>query len=357
MINKLFKSIFIYLNKYNKMAQSLLSLYQSSYEEDIINQDDCCPNKKIIFDEDNGINVCVFCGIQFDINITDDNDWINDSCAPRCKKEFNYFTPNKSLYQPLFSKNKNLMKRNLWLNGAPYEERMKEETFEIMANICRSLGVSQMVMDMANILFHNISNSYNDDKRIIYRGDNRKGIIGSCIFQAGLQEDKPIDEVQLANAIDIKTKYMKHGLDQLRFLLENNNYNLELKNPDAVVYIQYFCEKKNIPQEYINLTTKIIRNLKKLNISCNHTELSIGFSCLKIVSDLEELNITNEDIAEYYTISDLTLDKTIEEINEHIDVLISDERTNHVKQEREQKRKINTLPPHLQRRLNRTRNK
>lgn len=341
------------------MSLSLLSLYQSSHDDcKKEEEEDCCVNKRIIYDEENGFNVCVSCGLQTDITITDDNDWANDTTGARCKKEYNYFTPMKSLYQPLFSKNKNLIKRNLWLNGAPYEERMKEETFEYMSVICNSLGIGQRVMDMANILFHNISNSYDDsDKRIIYRGDNRKGIIGSCIFQAGLQEEKPIDESKLAVALDIKTKYMKHGLEQMKFLLQNNNYNLQLKNPDACIYIKYFCQRKNISQDCIDLTTKIIRNLKKLNISCNHTELSIGFSCLKIVAELQDINITNEDISEYYTISDLTLDKTIEEINEHIDVLISDERTQQVKQEREQKRKTNTLPPHLQRRLNRTRNK
>tara|TARA_B100001540_G_scaffold317650_1_gene351859 strand:+ start:2414 stop:3385 length:972 start_codon:yes stop_codon:yes gene_type:complete len=272
-----------------------------------------CDEPNII--EQDGMNICNKCNTIIDKYIDTGAEWRfygsednKDSDPARCGMPTNHLLPKSSLGSVIGGgKKDNIdMKRirmyQMW-NAMPYDERTLWNIFDKLETLTSNHGISQKVVDDAKIFYKKTS------EKKISRGDNKEGLIASCIYHSCLVNNVPRSSKEIANMFNISHVVLNKGNSRFQQLLQ---INVISSNPKD--FISRFGSHLNMQKEDIDNCKKLIDFLEKNEIMNDNSPTSSAAGILYYYSQVNNLKYTKKQFSEVCSVSEVTIVKCYKNI-------------------------------------------
>lgn len=230
----------------------------------------------------------------------DDN---RDGDPSRCGLPTNVLLPKSSLGSMIGrSRNENMdIKRirmyQLW-NSMPYYERTLWTVFEKLTSNTTNNGIPQKVIDDAKVLYKRAA------EKKISRGDNKEGLIASCIYHSCMINNIPRSSKEIATMFNISPVVLNRGNSRFQTLLK---INVSSSGPDD--FISRFGSKLSMKMDDINKCKKLVAFLEKNEILSDNSPTSSAAGILYYYSVSEELGFTKKQFASVCNVSEVTIKK------------------------------------------------
>jgi transcription initiation factor TFIIB len=294
----------------------------------------CCDLKEN-YQNDNCMVVCKVCSNVI-TNISDNPEWRyygskdNKSSDPtRCGMPVNTLLPESSVGSSVsYSSNSKDMyqirKMQQW-SGMPYKERSVYKVFLEIQSVCSRNNIPSKITNEAKSIYKVVSSTK------ISRGTNREGIIASCVYFACKECNVPRSSKEIAVMFGISSNVMTKGVKKCQEIIhmdkKNKNRISKTKSTKPEDFINRFCNKLNIEEQYTIKILEICKITVKNNIISENTPPSIASGCIFYFTKKEKKDISKKDISEVCKISEVTINKCckiIEQNGELFDKIFDD---------------------------------
>jgi transcription initiation factor TFIIB len=151
----------------------------------------------------------------------------------------------------------------------PYNERTLWLVFDILTSNSLNNGIPQKVVDDAKVLYKNAS------EKKISRGDNKEGLIASCIYHSCLLNNIPRSSKEIAKMFDINPVILNKGNTRFQTLLQIN-----VVSSSPIDFISRYCCQLNMKLTDIDNCKKLITFLEENEIMSDNSPTS---SCAAIL--------------------------------------------------------------------------
>tara|TARA_Y100000817_G_C16856580_1_gene544271 strand:- start:1437 stop:2396 length:960 start_codon:yes stop_codon:yes gene_type:complete len=279
----------------------------------------CCDNNSNHIYND-GIVTCKICNIALD-NIIDCPEWryygsedSKNSNPTRCGMPVNLLLPKSSLGTSINSNGNNYNKTVLYQqwNSMPYKERSKYKVFNDISEKCIKNNLPQIIIQTAQSLYSIISVTK------ISRGNNRKGIIAACVFNACKECGVPRSVKELAEIFNIPPKVLTKGCKNYIEIMRLNKTNIDrshnTKSTSLTDFIERFCHNLGFNLDDIQNVKEISNLCDKYNLIYDNTPPAMSTGCIYLYSKLRNINISKKDVSLVCKISEVTINKCYKKI-------------------------------------------
>lgn len=268
---------------------------------------DCNNDSNIIY---HGLElICEECGIVVSKdNISHEAEWRNfnndngDNSTNKSRvSKIDDLLPESST-RTYIQGNTYLNKINNW-NKIPYEEKvlinLKGYLEEIInkANLPESI-IRHTMYDYAKLRKNN--------KKIIFRGKNKIGIISVCFYYTCRNNKCNISTHNICKIFDIDKKFFSKNC---KIYLEMTNYSIEDIPESPETLLTLVINKLNIEYKIEKICKKIIYVIKEINLFVSSIPQSIVGAIIGFVNNELNLNIDIDKIAEICEVSNYIIIK------------------------------------------------
>lgn len=185
----------------------------------------------------------------------------------------------------------------LW-NSMPYDERTLWSVFEKLTSNTVNNGIPQKVIDDAKVLYKKAS------EKKISRGDNKEGLIASCIYHSCLINNVPRSSKEIATMFNISPVVLNRGNSRFQTLLK---INVSSSCPED--FIARFGSKLSMKMGDIENCKKLVSFLDKNEILSDNSPTSSAAGILHYYCTYESLDITKKHISTVCNVSEVTIVK------------------------------------------------
>jgi transcription initiation factor TFIIIB Brf1 subunit/transcription initiation factor TFIIB len=307
-------------------------------KESVGNVDDkLCPScGSHLFEEDykQGIVYCSNCGQVIDSICNKDYEkcYQDDDSGPNIKSGsiiHNSHLPQASLGGSMRVPGK-LRKARTW-NQMPYHERALYRLMKKISKICVENNISTKICNEAKNICKNICNTKhtngdNEGKNIITRGENRKGIVASCLFISCKKNNETRTIKEIARYFDITEDAVNKGHKSLKMILKDNALITNTQSSKVSHFVDRKCDEMSVMEVHKKIAKKIAINLEKLRLAQNHSTSSVCSAIILLMARICNISgITKKTISKSFDgISDVTIQKTYIQIEKYKDILMND---------------------------------
>ena len=270
---------------------------------------------------DNGHIICKTCGTINNTSIDCNAEWRyygNDdskfSDPTRCGLPTNSLLPQSSIGSTISFKHnesydmRKIRNYHMW-NAMPYKERALHNVFESIQIRAINSGIPSCIIEEAKILYKKIS------EKKISRGNNRRGIIASCIYKACSIQGSPRSSQEIADIFKISTKSMTRGCKNFDNIMNYNKHKtLDANSSNSVDFIRRFCSHLNLSESIYHVCKHVCEKAEEHNLVSKCIPPSIAAGSIYLVCSLFNINITKRDISEKCKISEVTISKCYKEL-------------------------------------------
>lgn len=267
-----------------------------------------CGSTEVIVEETMQIckNCCAVIGRVIDNTAewryygADDN---RDGDPSRCDLPTNELLPKSSLGSMIGGCRrdnidiKRIRMYQLW-NSMPYDERTLWSVFEKLTLNTVNNGIPQKVIDDAKVLYKRAA------EKKISRGDNKEGLIASCIYHSCLLNNVPRSSKEIATMFNISPVVLNRGNSRFQTLLK---INVASSGPDD--FISRFGSKLSMKMDDINKCKKLVGFLEKNEIMSDNSPTSAAAGILFYYSTSENLGFTKKQFSAVCNVSEVTIIK------------------------------------------------
>jgi len=292
-------------------------------DEDVI----CSCGSKLIVVEDS-MQICGVCCAIIGKVIDSSAEWRyygNDGKTDdpsRCGLPTNALLPKSSLGSMIggnrFSNNfdiRRIRQYQMW-NAMPYNERTLWNVFDKISCVSLSNGIPQKIVDDAKVLYKRAS------EKKISRGDNKEGLIASCIYHACLMNNIPRSSKEIAKIFDIDPVILNKGNSRFQTLLQIN-----VVSSSPLDFISRYCSILDMKMEDIDKCKKLVKFLEDSEIMSDNSPTSSCASILYYYSEKKKLGYAKKQFAEVCNVSEVTVIKGYKllckfdnHINKHVEL-------------------------------------
>ena len=298
-----FENLFEHLDLYNKKECN----------------DNCCnksENENII----NDIIICNICG-NIISNIIDTPEWrfygtedTKSTDPTRCGMPVNILLPDSSVGSVIskqYSKDPCMyqVKRYQEWTSMTYKERSVYKIFTELSTICKKNNIPSKIETEAKSLYKIITTTK------ITRGNNRKGIIASCLYFACKNCNVARSQKEIAKMFYIKIPVMTRGCKLFQEIIQLSNRKSRCSESKSIVpedFIDRFCNRLNLSEEKI-LEIKQLHGKFKIISDVRPDSYSCGL--ILLYGKLNDMDITKTDLSNISNISEVTINKCYKKID------------------------------------------
>ena len=281
----------------------------------------CCNDTKN-YKMDKGIITCKKCNKTIS-NILDSPEWryygsedTKSSDPTRCGMPVNVLLPESSVGTVVsnqFSKDKGMYKVKQYQSwtSMTYKERSKYKVFIEITEVCKKNSLPQVIINEAKSLYKIIS----DTK--ISRGNNRKGIIGACIYFACKTCNVSRSSKEIADMFNIKISILTKGCKNFQDILNMSENKNRINKADSIIpndFIDRFCNRLSLLDIDIINIKKIAKKIHSLNLISDIRPDSFASGCILLYCYNKNLNIDKKQIANISKISEVTINKCFKKL-------------------------------------------
>ncbi len=269
----------------------------------------CTCGSKLIVVEDN-MQICGECSSIIGKVIDNTAEWRyygGDSKSDdpsRCGLPTNSLLPKSSLGSMIggnkFSNNfdiRRIRQYQMW-NAMPYNERTLWNVFDKLTGVSLNNGIPQKIVDDAKVLYKRAS------EKKISRGDNKEGLIASCIYHACLMNNLPRSSKEIAKMFDIDPVILNKGNSRFQTLLQIN-----VVSSSPLDFISRYCSILDMKMEDIDKCKKLVKFLEDSEIMSDNSPTSSCASILYYYSEKKKLGYVKKQFAEVCNVSEVTVIK------------------------------------------------
>jgi len=283
-----------------------------------------CNSKNII--SSNGEIICKECGTIQDEILSYDAEWryygsedTKTSDPTRCGLPTNELLPQSSQGSTISYKwgesyeMRKIRNYHGW-HAMPYKERSLYNVFDTIQTKAKLQGITSCIIDEAKVLYKAISETK------ISRGQNRKGIIASCVYKACKIKNVPRSHKEIANIFDISIKHMTRGckrFDEIMNYIKYDNKSSNIIGSKSTDYIQRFCSKLNLGQNILSICKHTCNKAEEFSLVSENTPPSIAAGTIFLVCSLLNFNISKTQISEICKTSEVTISKCYKKLLKH----------------------------------------
>jgi len=267
-----------------------------------------CGSKTII--EEDCMQICGECSCIIGKVIDNTAEWRyyggdNKGEDPsRCGLPTNSLLPKSSLGSMIggnrYSNNydiRRIRQYQMW-NAMPYNERTLWNVFDKLTSVALSNGIPQKIVDDAKVLYKRAS------EKKISRGDNKEGLIASCIYHACLMNNLPRSSKEIAKMFDIDPVILNKGNSRFQTLLQIN-----VVSSSPLDFISRYCSLLDMKMEDIELCKQLVKFLEDSEIMSDNSPTSSCASILFYYSEKKKLGYLKKQFAEVCNVSEVTVIK------------------------------------------------
>jgi transcription initiation factor TFIIIB Brf1 subunit/transcription initiation factor TFIIB len=300
------------------------NIYDKIITTNINDEDNSCPNcKSTEFIEDVvlGFIVCN-CG-QVISNLYDHRSETrvyedDQKQNVRCSKATNLLLPQSSLGTRLpYNVKGSLQKLQIW-NAMPYRERSLYNDFKKINTCCDKMGLKKNIQETANIYYamaKSCKYEDNQNKYIIMRGKNNRGVQGGTICLSCKKNNIPINVKDICEHFNLSVKELNNGIKTLISLLKSKKFDVEIENLKSDSYIRKYCMESNVKPEYMEEAIQISNNINKLNLASEHNQFSIAACSMLVMAENNNIgSMSKKKLKLMFGVSEVTISKTYKKI-------------------------------------------
>jgi transcription initiation factor TFIIIB Brf1 subunit/transcription initiation factor TFIIB len=197
----------------------------------------------------------------------------------------------------------------MW-NSMPYWERTLYSVFDQLANNTANHGIPAKILDDAKVLYKRAS------EKKISRGENKEGLIASCIYYACLMNKLPRSPKEVARMFHIDPNILTKGNARFQTLLQ---MNVESSNPDD--YIARFGSNLKMDYQDILRCKELAKKLDDLEIVSENAPTSVAAGTLYYYCMKHEIDFSKKQIADVCEVSEVTITKCFKRLQKYSDML------------------------------------
>jgi transcription initiation factor TFIIB len=281
-------------------------------------QCDNCSSTHLIIDE--GAHVCLDCKTVQSRVIDAGAEWryygADDSRSgdpARCGLATNDLLPKSSLGSVIGGcrgDNRDMRRIRMFQmwNSMPYWERTLYSVFDKLLNSTSNHGVPAKVIDDAKVLYKRAS------EKKISRGDNKEGLIASCVYYSCLLNKIPRSPKEIARMFNIDSNVLTKGNTRFQSLLQ---MNVNSSNPDD--YVARFASKLNMKYQDIQSCKKLAFKIDELEIVSENSPTSVAAGILYYYCMSNKIDINKKQIATTCEVSEVTITKCYKKLLKYTD--------------------------------------
>jgi transcription initiation factor TFIIB len=199
----------------------------------------------------------------------------------------------------------------MW-NSMPYWERTLYSVFDKLLNSTCNHGVPSKVIDDAKVLYKRAS------EKKISRGDNKEGLIASCIYYSCLLNKIPRSPKEVARMFNIDVNVLTKGNARFQSLLQ---MNVDSSNPDD--YVARFGSKLNMNFQDIQACKALALKIDDLEIVSENSPTSVAAGALHYYCIFKKLHFTKKQIAVVCEVSEVTITKCHKKLVKYNSILMA----------------------------------
>lgn len=291
-----------------KIDDTLDSNFENVEDEEDDSKCFKCGCQRIICDE--GQNICMECNALQSRIIETTAEWryygaddSREDNPTRCGMPTNDLLPKSSLGSIISGKKnesreqKQVRRYQMW-NSMPYWERTLYTVFEQLNSNTQNQGIPIKVLNDAKVLYKRAS------EKKISRGENKEGLIASCIYYACLLNKIPRSPKEVAKMFHIDPYILTKGNARFQILL---NVNVDTSNPDD--YISRFGSRLNMSCTDIKNCKELAQKLDELEIVSENAPTSVAAGTIFYYCTIKDLDYNKKQIAEVCDVSEVTITK------------------------------------------------
>lgn len=274
-----------------------------------------------------GVIICKKCNKTIS-NITDNPEWrfygsndTKNTDPTRCGLPVNILLPKSSVgsivaNQYLKDNSMKKVQQYAQWTSMTYKERSMYKVFTELDSIGKNNNLSLIIINEAKSLYKIISDIQ------ISRGNNRKGIIASCVYFACKNCGVSRSPKELAEMFNITTPIMTKGVKTFQEIFNTSNINKNrITNVESIKpedFISRFSNKLNLNDNHISIIIKMPENIKNSDIMTEIRPDSIAAGCILLYSNQNKLNINKKDISKICKISEVTINKCCKRLENYL---------------------------------------
>ena len=279
--------------------------------------------------------ICMSCSTCYGVSIDSGAEWryygSDDSKGAdpnRCGMPTNSLLPEFSIGSIIPYRHnesyhmKKIRNYNTWI-GSCYREKSLYNVFESISIRAKNYGIPNCIIEDAKYKYKIISEVK------ISRGENRIGIIASCLFIACYENKSRRSIKEIAEIFKIPPTSMTKGFKKFNEIMLSlkpeykDKFNSCIS--ESVDFINRFCSNLNLEDKYIDLCIHIIDKADEYSIVSESAPPSIATGAIFLVSNLCDLGITKKIISKECDISEVTINKCYKKLNTYKKYLLDDE--------------------------------
>ena len=236
----------------------------------------------------------------------------------RCGMPMNVLLPDSSvgsiiLNQYSKDKNMNQIKKYQDWSSMTYKERSTYKVYNIISDICKKYDFPKVIEIEAKSLYKIISETK------ISRGNNRKGIIASCIYFSCKTCNVPRSQKEIAQIFSLKIPVMTKGcklFQEIMHMSKNKSRVLNAVSITSEDFIERFCNRLNIDESHIVYIKKIEKDSRNTSIISEVRPDSIAAGSILLYCKLNNLEVDKGKISEISRISEVTINKCCKKLQD-----------------------------------------
>jgi len=275
------------------------------------------------FIKEDNMNICTKCssivsnviesGAEWRFYGNDDN---RDGDPSRCGMPTNNLLPKSSIGSMISCGYKDnidirrIRMFQMW-NSMPYDERTLWNVFDKMTANTINNGIPQKVIDNAKVLYKKAS------EKKISRGDNKDGLIASCIYHSCLLNKVPKSSKDIAAMFNISHVTLNKGNSRFQTLLQIN-----VSSPDPIDFISQYGNNLSMSIYDINKCKELVKFIEDNEIMNDNSPTSSAAGILYYYSIIKNLGYTKKKFAKACNVSEVTIVKCYKIINNYNDFII-----------------------------------
>jgi len=292
-----------------------------------------CKSYNLAFDSNYSSLTCNDCGVLVCTMIDKKNE---QSIAMTEGSNISYFLPKSSLGTSIAGNPKMKIRLvNDWWKWN-YKEKAFYDDKRFMEEQCYNAKLPQAIVDNALNLYKRISESRDDNgKYNINRGINRVGLMAASVYYGSKMQKQPRSPKEIATVFSLKQTDMTKGCKRFLALIDHKIlYNNKEMN-ETRDFVERYCKKLGIGDEYYIKALEIIRNIDKLQIATNHQPPSVAAATILLMANVMNLTINKKELHTMFKISEVTISKTYHKIYPWIRLISDSELTDYAISERD----------------------
>jgi len=180
----------------------------------------------------------------------------------------------------------------------PYWERTLYNVFEQLTNKTANQGIQNKILDDAKVLYKKAS------EKKISRGDNKEGLIASCVYYACLLNKVPRSTKEIARMFHIDPNVLTKGNARFQDLLK---MNVDCTGPDD--FVCRFGSKLNMDWNDIQKCKDLAKKLDDLEIVSENAPTSVAAGTIFYYCMTHTIEFSKKQIAEVCEVSEVTITK------------------------------------------------